>query len=592
VNTGEMAILDSGFLATALRATMAIPGVFAPVEWDGILMVDGGLVNNLPVDVVKAMGADIVIAVDLGAPLDAREVGESMIQIYQQTMRMLTRPNVKSRLEMADLVINPGVADFGTMAFHDIVEIMEKGYEQASVMSDELSKYSIAPEAYEALRQRQKRGFPAPVTIDFVDFHGNQRVDDRIVENRILLEPGTKISFEMEADDIRNILESRSRREKRMRKQMEEGEPIGLRSVFLDLRRLYGLGDFQTVDFSFEERGDETGIVIGMREKPWGPTYLHFGAEITSDLAGTTTLELLVNVTKTRLNNLGAEWRNDLILGTNRLLSSEFYQPLDFAGDWFLAPRLAFGDERVKFFDEGQAVAELNIGGLTAGVDLGYQFNRMGELRLGVDLGNNDVQIETGSLPPDLPEDANPNNFDIGGVRFLSRWDTLDNVNVPRSGTIGKFFAFQSLDDLGADREYLKIGSSGRAFFSHGKHTGLLAFDLGWSDDELPVYDEFVLGGLGSLSGYTNRELRGQYLGVGRLGYYHQTFKSWFLGGWVEAGNTFQDTSEITGSNLIWTGTAILAKDSKFGPIYLAYGYADTGKSRIYLQLGRVLSPF
>lgn len=592
VNTGEMAVLDSGYLATALRATMAIPGVFAPVEMDGMLLIDGGLVNNLPVDVVKAMGADVVIAVDLGAPLEAREVGESMIQIYQQTMRMLTRPNVKSRLEMADLVINPGVADFGTMAFGDIVEIMEQGFEAAADLSDELTKYSIDPASYQALRQSQRRDYPEPVTIDFVDFRGNQRVDDRVVEREILLEPGSTISFELEADDIGSIFESRSRREKRMRKQMAEGEPIGLRSIFLDLRRLYGLADFQTVDFSFEERGEETDIVIGMREKPWGPTYMHFGLEITSDLAGSTTFDLLVNVTKTRLNKLGAEWRNDLILGTDRLLFSELYQPLDFAGDWFLAPRLSIGDERVKFWDEGEAVAELNIGGLEGGVDLGYAFNRMGEIRLGVELDENDVEVETGSLPPDLPEEENPQGFQIGGVRFLSRWDTLDNVNVPRGGTSGSFLAFQSLEDLGADREYLKIGATGNAFFSRGKHTGLLAYSMGWSDGELPVYDTWTLGGLGSLSGYSDRELRGQYVGVGRLGYYHQSFKSWYLGGWVEAGNVFQDTSEITGSGLIWAGTAILGKDSKFGPIYLAYGYADTGKSRIYLQLGRVLSAF
>jgi NTE family protein len=352
------------------------------------------------------------------------------------------------------------------------------------------------------------------------------------------------------------------------------------------------LGDFQTVDFSFEERGDETGVVIGMREKPWGPTYMHFGTEITTDLEGTTSLELLINVTKTRMNNLGAEWRNDLVVGSNRLLISEFYQPLDFAGDWFFAPRLAIGDERVKFFDEGQSVAELNIGGLTGGVDFGYAFNRMGELRLGVDLGNNDVEIETGTLPPDFPPELDSGKFNVGGVRLLGRWDTLDNVNVPRGGTAGFFLGFQSLEELGADFEYLKVRTGGSSFFSRGKHTGVLGFDLGWSDGELPVFDEFVLGGLGSLSGYSNRELRGQYLGVGRLGYYHQTFKSWFLGGWFEGGNVWQDTSEITSSNLIWTATAILGKDSKFGPIYLAYGYADTGKSRIYIQLGRILSTF
>jgi NTE family protein len=592
VGSGEMAILDSGYLATALRATMAIPGVFAPVEIDNMLLVDGGLVNNLPVDVVQAMGADIVIAVDLGESLSARPVGASMIQIYQQTMRMLTRPNVNSRLEMADLVINPGVSGYGTMAFGSIIEIMDKGYEVASSMADELRKYSIPEAEYATLRKTQQWSVPEPVTVDFVDFHGNERVDDRIVENTLLLEPGTKISFEMEADDISNIFESRSRREKRMRKQMAEGEPVGLRSLFLDLRRLYGLGDFETVDFSFEDREDETGVVIAMKEKAWGPNFLHFGLEISSDLEGSTELDLLLNLTKTRMNRLGAEWRNDLILGSNRLVYSEFYQPLDFGGGWFFAPRLEFGDERLRFYEEGESVAELNVGGLVGGIDFGHQFNRMAELRVGVDMGREDAQIETGTLPPDFPEDVDLNNIRTAGLRLLSRWDSLDNINVPRNGLFGRFRAFQSMENLGADLDYLKIGTGTSAFFGRGKHTGLLGVELGWSDEDLPVYDEFVLGGLGSLSGFSKRQLRGQYAGVGRLGYYHQTFRSWFLGGWVEAGNVFQDTSEFTASNLIYTVTAILAKDSKFGPIYLAYGYADTGNSRIYLQLGRVLSTF
>ncbi len=592
VNSGEMEILDSGYLATALRATMAIPGFFAPVQIEDQLLVDGGLVNNLPVDVVREMGADIVIAVDLGEELSAREVTASMIQIYQQTMRMLTRPNVRSRLEMADMVINPGVAGFGTMAFNQIDEIMAMGYEKAAELEDELSRYSIDPEQYAALRERQKQPVPDPVTVDFIEFRGNQRVDDRIVERAILLEPGTKIGFDLEADDIRNIFESRSRREQRIQKQMAEGEPVGLRSLFLDLRRLYGLGDFQTVDFRFENRGEETGVIIGMKEKPWGPNFIHFGLELSSDLEGATDIEFLLNLTKTRLNKRGAEFRGDLVIGKNRLLFGEFYQPFTFDGDWFFAPRLALGDERIKYFEDGNSIAELNVGGLTAGIDIGRQFNRMNETRLGVDFGWEDVSVETGALPPEDIEDVDLSDIRTGGIRLLSRWDSLDNINVPRDGVFGFLRAYQSLEDLGAALNYLKIGTQTSAFFGGGKHTGLVAFDLGWSDGDLPIYDTFTLGGLGSLSGFTNLELRGQYKGVGRLGYYHQTFKSWFLGGWFEAGNVFQTTSEITSSDLIYTATAILAMDSKFGPIYLAYGYADTGKNRIYIQLGRVLSAF
>lgn len=592
VNTGEMAVLEHGYLATAMRASMAIPGVFAAVSIDGQLLIDGGLVNNLPVDVVKAMGADVVIAVDLGEDLSTRSVQASIIQIYQQTMRMLTRPNVKSRLEMADLVINPGVSGYGTMAFNDIVAIMDQGYEVAMSMADQLEPYRLDPEAYEALRARQLRPTPEPVTVDFVEFAGNERVDSRIVESVVVLEPGTTISFDLAANDIHNIFESSSRREKRMRKQMAEGEPVGLRSIFLDLRRLYGLGDFQTVDFGFQDRDEESGVVISMREKLWGPSYLHFGLKLATDLEGTTDFQVLINLTRTRLNKRGAEWRNDIVLGSNRLIYSEFYQPLDWGGNWFLAPRLSLRDERIRYWFEGQSVAEVSDSALLAGIDLGRELNRNTELRLGVEYGNQSLDLETGTLPPDFPEDADFSSINLGGVQFLTRWDTLDNINVPRNGIFGNIFGVQSFEDLGADQEYLKIGTQSSLFVSKGKHTGLVGYELGWSDGELPIYDTFAIGGLGSFSGFTDRELRGQYVGVGRLGYYHETFRSWFLGGWVEAGNVFQDTSEISSGNLLYAGTVILAKDTSFGPIYAAYGYADNGRSRVYLRVGRVLSRF
>ncbi len=119
------------------------------------------------------------------------------------------------------------------------------------------------------------------------------------------------------------------------------------------------------------------------------------------------------------------------------LLFSEFYQPLDFHGDWFCRPALTFGDERIQFFEEGESVAELNVGGLTAGLDLGRQFNRMEEMRLGIDVGREDVTVETGTLPPEFPEEVDLSNIRTGGIRLLSRWDNLDNINVPRDGIFG-----------------------------------------------------------------------------------------------------------------------------------------------------------
>ncbi len=587
VGNGEMVVLDHGYLATAMRASMAIPAFFTPVELEGRLLVDGGMVNNLPVDVAFDMGADIVIAVDLGAELSDREVGRSVVQIYQQTVRMLTRPNVGARLEMADLVINPGVSGYGTMAFDQIIEIMEQGEAAARLMVGEIDRFSVEPQIFEAHRAAQIPPPPDPIRIDFVDFVGNERVDDRVIRNHIRLEAGSEITIRMFGDDLSELLGGGSRQEERRQEQLTGEAPLDLRALFEDLRRIYGLGEFEQVDFGFEQRGDERGVVIRIREKPWGPNYLHFGLEIATEGSGETILQFLINLTKTTINARGGEWRTDLLLGNDRGVFTEFYQPLDFSGRFFVAPRIDFEARRARLYEDGDSLAELDTDDLTFGLDLGYQAGTYAEVRLGVVGGSGGASLETGSLPPDLEEDLRDINF--GGVRLLARADRLDSVSIPRKGWASVFRAFESLDGLGADDEYSKLYWGGQKYVSRGKHTGFVSAQAGWSSGDLPIYDEFTLGGFGSMSGYQDNELRGQYLGLGRLGYYYRLFKSWYLGGWAETGNSWQDDEPIGFDSLRYSGTVILAKDTAIGPLYVAYAIADEGRDKFYVVLGRTL---
>jgi len=162
-------------------------------------------------------------------------------------------------------------------------------------------------------------------------------------------------------------------------------------------------------------------------------------------------------------------------------------------------------------------------------------------------------------------------------------------VTIPRKGWSSRFRAFQSLEGLGADDEYTKLFWGGQKFFSRGKHTGFGGLEAGWSTGDLPIYDMFTLGGFASLSGYEELELRGQYLGLGRLGYYYQIWKSWYLGGWAEAGNVWLATDEVGFDDLRYSGTVILAKDTLIGPLYVAYAMADGGRNKFYFILGRTL---
>ena len=587
VGNGEMVVLDHGYLATAMRASMAIPAFFTPVELDGKLLVDGGMVNNLPVDVAFDMGADIVIAVDLGAELSEREVGLSVVQIYQQTVRMLTRPNVGPRIDMADLVINPGVSDYGTMAFEQIVEIMEKGEVAARDMVDEIGRFSVEPSIFEAHRAAQIPPPPDPIRIDFVDFVGNERVDDRVIRNHIRLEAGSELTLRMFGDDLSDLLGGGSRQEERRQKQLTGEAPLDLRALFEDLRRIYGLGEFEQVDFGFEQRGEQRGVVLRIREKPWGPNYLHFGLEIATEGGGETLLQFLLNLTKTTLNARGGEWRNDLLIGNDRGVFSEFYQPLDFGGRFFVAPRVDYDARRIRLFEDGDSLAELETSNLTFGFDLGYQAGTYAEVRLGGITGAGGATLETGSLPPDLVEDVR--DISYGGARLLVRADRLDSVTIPRRGWATVFRALESLDELGADDEYTKLFWSGQKFVTRGKHTGFVGARAGWSSGDLPIYDEFTLGGFASMSGYQDNELRGQYLGLGRLGYYYRLFKRWYFGGWAESGNVWQADEPIGWDNLRYSGTVILAKDTAIGPLYVAYALADGGRDKFYFILGRTV---
>lgn len=555
VNTGKKVVLDHGNIATAMRASMAIPSVFSAVEIDGKLLVDGGLSDNVPVDVVRSMGADIVIAVDLGAPLSDFEVG-SFLQIYQQTMRMLTRVNMEPQLANADLVLVPEVSRYGTLEFDALDDIIRKGLEEGEARKPEFIDLALSPDSYaEHLARRSVNRRPDP-TVDFVRFEGNERVPDQIIQNQL---------------------------------RLTTGQRLDLSQLSSDLGRVFGLGDFKSVDFYIEqddERG--TGVVIRTEEKPWGPNYLNFGFFLETDLDGDTELGLLTNFTATRLNTWGAEWRNDLLVGGDTGIYSEYYQPLGFAGRWFVAPSLEVRRDHLPFYEEGQEVAELDVKRSELSLSIGYEFDVGAEVRIGLNRGSASAKVESGELPRDVINEVDLDDIDYGGIEFGFRTDRLDRVPFPLRGSRMGFDAFFSDEALGADDSYNRLELSMALIRSFGKNIFLGSLDGGASPGgDLPEYDVFRLGGLLSFSGFAEGELRGQYFGVARLGYYRNVFSKYYAGGWFEGGNVWDDSEDIGSDTLIYTTTIFIGRETIVGPIYLAYGQAERGKNKVYLSMGK-----
>ncbi len=568
---GDMVVLDQGDLAAAIRASMAIPGVFAPVEIGDLLLVDGGSVRNIPVDVVRAMGADIVIAVDISAPLGDREKLKSSLAVTGQTLGFLTRLNVEAQLPLADLVLRPAVAGIGVLDFSDPPSIISLGIDEAELKKSVLDPMGLPVEEYTLHRAGQVVPHIELPLITSLRITGLEKVSEEIVRRRIRLQPGDRLNFD---------------------------------ALYVDLARIYGLGGFESVDFSLNPEEEGVELVIQAQEKEWGPNYVRFGLAFLVDEDQGATFNLKMLHRATSLNRWGAEWRSMLQVGRVTSLTTEFYQPFDYNSRWFIMPGLYAGNELVNSYLDGENVAEFKQR-LTYGyLDFGYQLGNKAQIRLGPAYGAARFSRSVGVDIPQMPKDpdGSPGNPEglasetptLGGARLLVSIDTQDEVTFPRRGGFGEINTFISREFLGADTDYERIEGKYIRAFSRGRHTVFGSVAGGTSlGGELPVYHQFTLGGMFSLSGFAPDELRGNYFAVGRVGYYASLFKlpttmgqNLFFGGWIEKGNTWYDSSDISWDNTFDTITVSVGADTVFGPMYFAWGKGPGGRSQYLLSLG------
>jgi NTE family protein len=331
-------------------------------------------------------------------------------------------------------------------------------------------------------------------------------------------------------------------------------------------------------------------LAIDAVEKSWGPNYLRFGLGFSSDLKGENFFNLLTTYRQTWLNSLGAEWRNDLQFGQTISLTSEFYQPLDPRQYFFVAPRIELQRRVIDLFQGNQRLASYDVRYARAGVDVGAQATRYGELRLGLLTGRLDASLNTG--PPELAPPA-------GHVKqgaFTSRilFDQLDSAIFPRSGAAGSVNLFASTSALGADDSYTKGDADGTAVWSFGVHTFNVGLKMGGKlgNDPLPRYDLFQWGGFLQQSGYPTGALITDRFAFGRLVYYNKFMQQKLLEG-VYAGFSLEagryGTPLVPGSpsGVLKSASVFLGADTPVGPLYFGYGHAADGNSSLYLFLGR-----
>ena len=559
--TGKAVVFDEGELANVMRASMSVPGAVAPAEFGGMVLVDGMLTSNLPVAIARAMGADIVIAVNVGTPLLEREELNGVVGIMGQMLNILTEQNVQvaiASLTPRDILITPELGTFSTGDFDHLPKIAPHGEQAAEAVADRLAPLSLDGAEYAALRIRQQIAVPADERpVDEIRFATMRHVNPQ---------------------SLAAIMETRT------------GQRVDQDTLDRDMVRVYGTGDFEHVNYRFLEEAGRRILVVDAVEKTWGRDTLRLGIGLSAELGGDSNFNLLARYRKGWINPLGGEWRTELQLGRTSALRTEFYQPLSLVGGLFVSPSLALERRSTPVYDGQQRVAVYDISSSQAGLDVGSLLGRYGEVRLGIVVGALKPRLDTG--PPSLsPGDQ---SIGAGAVTLRAVLDQLNSVSFPRSGWRAGLKLYRSTAQLGADDEYFKWDVDGTAAASFGEHTFSVSAKLGgrYGADPLPRYDLFQWGGFLQMSGYRTGQFAGGNLQYLRAMYYRRVLRgSLFEGAYggvsLETGRMRQ--ALVPGSPEGWlrSGSVFVGLDTVIGPTYLGYGLASDGTSQVYFYVGR-----
>lgn len=313
-----------------------------------------------------------------------------------------------------------------------------------------------------------------------------------------------------------------------------------------------------------------------------------FGIGLASDFQGESPFNALVSYRKTWLNCLGGEWLSELQVGRDSRLFSEFYQPIDERGRFFVAPYGSIGESARGIYLGSSHAAEHSIQEGRIGLDTGAVLGTWGEIRLGPVWRDIRARVETGT--PALSEIKEKS----AGLRFRLHADQLDSAYFSRSGYRIDTALYAAMDGMESDQNYQRISAGLTAAKTFGAHT-FNAYVSGGTDlgSDMPFYDTFTLGGPLQLSGYHINEFSGNRMALERLMYYNRTLplpdlfgSGIYLGASLEVGRMSNPFTLASTNGTVMSGSLFLGADTFLGPAYLGMGFGEKGRFTLYMMIG------
>ncbi|MBC2693427.1 patatin-like phospholipase family protein [Pseudomonas kielensis] len=558
IASGEKVVFRKGHLPQVIRASMSIPAVFAPVELDGRLLVDGGMSDNIPLDVAREMGVDIAIVVDIGTPLRTRKQLTTVVDVLNQSITLMTRSNSEEQLATLhpdDVLVQPALASFGVTDFGKAQEMIDAGYRATRILDARLGRLRPAEPVDAELTAARAPGQRTPI-ITAIKVENDSKVGDDVIRYYI---------------------------------RQHIGEPLDMGRLQTDMGTLYGLDYFEQVQYRVVHKGADNTLVIRARGKRTGTDYLRLGLNLSDDMEGDSAFNIGASYRMNGINRLGAEWLTRVQIGDQQELYSEFYQPLDVGSRYFIAPYAAIESQNVDAILDNDPVAEYRLERYGFGLNVGRQIGNSGEIRLGVGeaWGKADVRIGDQNLPSE--------SFNEGFYELKYSFDSLDNVYFPHAGEdIG--LSFREFEpELGSDQRYRQWEFKLDKALSFGPDTYILGGRYGRTLDQANVVtSSFLLGGARQLSGFREDSISGQNVSLARAVYYRRLTPRAYLpldfplyaGGSLERGRAWNNDNEFD-SGYINAVSIFLGFDTPLGPLNFSYGFNDDDEQAIYMNLGQ-----
>ncbi|HCE2179446.1 TPA: patatin-like phospholipase family protein [Vibrio parahaemolyticus] len=577
-------VIGNGYLVDAMMASMSVPGALPPYKLNGHMLVDGGVVNNMPVDVARAMGADVVIAVDISTDYKTEDDFTGLFTVADQLSNYLVRRSTQQQVETLqeqDVYIRPNVGQMETVEFDKMPWAFQSGYDITKEMESKLAGLRLSNAEYQKYidhkqEVRKKLVYGDDRVVDEIVIVNNTHYSDVLLTNRLELETGRKI----ETAEIEKAVEN-----------------------------LYALDRFELITYHFEEVDGSNLLVFDVNEKSWGPNYLNFRFFLEDDFDTDSQYGIGMSTNFTNLNSHGAEMALNVEMGTDKLIEAELYSPVLSSQEFFVAGKVAYSSEgrNLPVSDDDSSLSPVNdflpvsYTEFVSEIAIGIQPTLWQELRLGGRYSSGSIELSTLASVGNL-------DFERRGLFANYRLDTLDDFAFPTRGLLVDLEYLVSHDtspeeigqskpkDIVEDTVY-EIDARFKGAMSYQRHTlvGQAEYSFVQSKNSSITLDPRELGGFLHLSGIPRNSLIGQNLFFSSLVYRYKWFDNDFglfeapvyVGASLEHGGTWSDNDlKLNEAPLYNAASIFFGVDSPIGPIMLAYGRTEQDMEAVYLIVG------